>query len=107
MATVFLPELLSQVVSFQRYETDSETVSAALRRVFADYPALADYVVDSRGALKENMTLYVDGREVGDRVQLSDALGSQSGIHIVPRLRRDVFGAASCEALAGWKYRVP
>ena len=89
MATVFLPELLSQVLSFQRYETDSETVSAALRRVFADYPALADYV------------------EVGDRVQLSDALGSQSGIHIVPRLRRDVFGAACCEGLAGWKYRVP
>lgn len=109
MSKIFLPDRWREIFPVQCHEANNgaSTVRAALSGLFAVHPLVARYLLDDAGSLKERVTLFVDGREVRDRHCLSDPLGPNSEIRIAPRLIRSPTGDVSCEALAGWKWRLP
>ena len=65
---------------------DSTTVAEALTDVFASNPRLRGYVVDERGVLRKHMTVFVDGKQVQDRIGLSDPVGADAEIYVMQAL---------------------
>ncbi len=63
-----------------------ETVRAALDHVFDALPQVRRYVLDDQHALRRHMTIFVDGRQVQDRISLSDAVTPESEIYIMQAL---------------------
>lgn len=62
------------------------TVAQVLCAVFAENPSVRAYVVDEQGALRKHMSVFVDGQQIKDRTQLSDAVLPDSEIYIMQAL---------------------
>jgi hypothetical protein len=67
-------------------EVDGVNVAEALAAVFARHPLLRGYVLDDQGALRRHVVLYVQGRPVSDRVQLSDPVAPRDEIFVFQAL---------------------
>ena len=65
---------------------EAATVRAALDQVFADHPALRDYIVDEQGALRRHLAIFIDGEGIRDRRLLSDAVAAGTRIYVVQAL---------------------
>lgn len=63
-----------------------ETLRAVLESYFALHPALRSYVLDEQGVLRKHVVLFVDGRQLGDREGLSDAVGERSEVYVMQAL---------------------
>jgi sulfur-carrier protein len=62
------------------------TVREALDAVFADNARLRAYVLDEQGALRKHMVVFVDGRQIQDRVGLSDPVTDNGEIYVMQAL---------------------
>lgn len=86
MPTVtFTPNLQRHVLAPLR-QVAGATVREVLDVVFAESPVLRGYVVDEHGALRRHMSVFVDGRQLVDRVGLSDSVGPRSEIYVLQAL---------------------
>lgn len=63
-----------------------DTVGQALEACFRELPKMRGYVLDEGGSLRHHMMLMVDGRHLGDRRTLSDAVTANSVIDVVQAL---------------------
>ena len=61
-------------------------VATALQAVFADNPTLRGYVLDDQGRLRQHVAIFVDGRQIGDRVHLTDPVREDSEVFVVQAL---------------------
>jgi sulfur-carrier protein len=59
---------------------------AALEDAFAVNPRLRGYVLDDQGHLRANVVVFIDGRRSTDRIQLADALRSDSKVYVLQAL---------------------
>jgi hypothetical protein len=82
---MFTPNL-KRHVDCPDVEASGATVREVLDRVFADHPRLRGYVVDERGVLRKHMVIFVDGRQLADRQQLSDAVLPASELYVMQAL---------------------
>ena len=62
------------------------TVAQALAVVFADTPAVRDYVLDEQGHVRRHVVIFVDGQRIADREHLSDAVAPRSEICVFQAL---------------------
>jgi molybdopterin converting factor small subunit len=62
------------------------TVGAALAQVFAEQPQARGYVLDEQGHLRKHVVVFVDGRRVRDREQLSDPVEESSEVYVMQAL---------------------
>lgn len=62
------------------------TVREVLDALFSAYPQLRGYVLDDQGALRHHMVIFVDGRQVQDRVHLGDPVAETSEIYVMQAL---------------------
>ena len=86
MASVVFTQNLKRHVDCPDMEVDGTTVREVLDRVFAAHPRLRGYVVDERGALRKHMSIFIDGRQIDDRLQLSDAVLPRSEVYVMQAL---------------------
>jgi sulfur-carrier protein len=86
MPTVSFTRALERFLEAPTAEVDGGTVGEALAAVFASRPALRGYVLDDQGALRRHVAVYVNGRLVGDRVRLSDPVGTRDEIYVFQAL---------------------
>jgi hypothetical protein len=67
-----------------------EVSGATLRDVLDDYfksnEAARGYVLDDQGRLRRHMAAFIDGRQIGDRVALSDPVAASAVIDVVQSL---------------------
>ena len=82
---VFTPNL-QRHIRCQSREVAGATVAEALNATFADQPTLRGYVLDDQQRLRKEMTLFIDGRPIVDRVQLRDAVSPTSEIYVLQAL---------------------
>jgi hypothetical protein len=82
---VFTPNL-KRHVDCPTESVDGVTVRAVLDAVFAANPRLRGYVLDDQGALRKHMSVFVDGQQIADRAQLSDAVRPASEIYVMQAL---------------------
>jgi len=65
---------------------DGATVRAALKQVFAKYPALEGYIVDERFRLRKHVMIFLDAQPIDDRESLSDAVRPETEIYVMQAL---------------------
>ena len=86
MPKISFTSALARFVPVPSVTAEGATVRAALDRVFAEHPKLRGYVLDDQGALRRHVIVYVNGKPVGDRVGLSDAVGAADEIYVFQAL---------------------
>ena len=62
------------------------TVGDALGEAFSVQPQMRDYILDDQGTLRRHVAVFVDGRVVKDRLNLTDAAGENAEIYVVQAL---------------------
>lgn len=82
---VFTPHLQRHLDCPPR-DAAGATVRETLEAVFAGQPQLAGYIVDERFRLRKHVTMFVDGRPIVDREQLSDPVAPTSEIYVMQAL---------------------
>jgi hypothetical protein len=65
---------------------DVATLRDALATAFERHPRVRPYVLDDQGHLRPNVVVFIDGRRSTDRTGLSDALRSDSSVHVLQAL---------------------
>lgn len=80
---VFAPAIQRHVPTAPR-EVQATSVRAALTAVFAEQPALRDYILDEQGALRCHVAIFVDGRKLDPRELDADLAAAE--IYVVQAL---------------------
>ena len=77
MARISFTKNIQRHVSCPDAEVTGTTVRAVLDAYFAVHPAARGYVLDDQGAMRHGMVVFVDNRQVYDRVRLSDPVSGR------------------------------
>ncbi|HET7790843.1 MAG TPA: MoaD/ThiS family protein [Gemmatimonadales bacterium] len=86
MARVLFTQNIQRHVACPPTDAPGGTVREVLDRVFAGNPAAREYVLDDQGAVRRHMVVFVDGRQVKDRVRLSDPVQPQAEVCVMQAL---------------------
>jgi sulfur-carrier protein len=86
MARVTFTENLQRHVACPPTSAGGGTVREVLDAVFAGNPRARGYVLDDHGALRQHMTIFVDGEMVRDRARLSDPVGADGEVYVMQAL---------------------
>jgi molybdopterin synthase sulfur carrier subunit len=62
------------------------TVREALNACFTENPRARAYVLDEHGSLRRHMVVFVDGRQIADRADLSDPVADTGTIDVMQAL---------------------
>jgi molybdopterin converting factor small subunit len=82
---VFTPNLRRHVECPETAVAGS-TVGEALAAVFAENPRLGAYVLDEQGRPRQHVMVYLNGRPIDDRLQLSDGVSEDDEIYVMQAL---------------------
>ena len=67
-------------------DAPGDTVSAVLEAYFAANPSARGYVLDDQSALRKHMVVFVDGRQITDRIGLTDPVPTDGTIEVIQAL---------------------
>jgi hypothetical protein len=77
---------LKQHVDCPSQDVDAATVRESLAAIFAKNARLRGYILDDRGRLRQHVVIFIDGRPISDREQLSDSVTATSEIYVMQAL---------------------
>ncbi len=86
MPLVTFPQVLQRHVACPPVDVPGATVREALEAAFAIHPAVRGYLLDDGGALRQHVTVFVDGVVVRDRTGLRTRVGPASRIDVLQAL---------------------
>jgi molybdopterin synthase sulfur carrier subunit len=86
MATVHFTRALQRHVDCPTSNVPGSTVRDVLDAYFDEHPAVRGYVLDDRGVLRRHVTIFVQGTQVVDRDNLTDALDTDDEVHVMQAL---------------------
>ncbi len=86
MVRVVFTENMQRHVACPPADAPGDTVRAVLDRVFDDNPRARGYVLDDHGHLRKHMVIFVDGRQIRDREELSDPVSVDGEIYVMQAL---------------------
>lgn len=86
MATVFFTPNLRRHVDCPTSEHDAATVAELFGEYFSRWPDVRGFVLDDQGQVRHHVKVMVDGRNIRDRVHLTDALEPESRVHVFQAL---------------------
>lgn len=62
------------------------TLPEVFKEIESIYPGLQSYVLDEQGSLRRHVNIFIDGRMISDRNNLSDVINAGSEIYIMQAL---------------------
>ncbi|HTC86499.1 MAG TPA: MoaD/ThiS family protein [Candidatus Acidoferrum sp.] len=82
MAQVILPRSLAILIPDlpRRADVAGATVADLIAALDAEWPGVADRVLEAGPAIRQNINVFVDG----DLAKLETALGPDSVVHVIP-----------------------
>ena len=86
MPRVVFTSNLKRHIDCPEADVTGKTVRQVLESVFAEHQQLRGYVVDDQDRLRTHMVIFVDGKAIKDREQLSDPVGPQSEVYVMQAL---------------------
>jgi len=86
MARVSFTQNLQRHVQCPPTEAPGKTVREVLDRVFAQNQPARGFILDDQGAVRKHVVLFVDGRQVQDRLNLADPVGPDGEIYVMQAL---------------------
>ncbi len=67
-------------------DAQGDTVRAVMETYFAAKPSARGYVLDDQGALRKHMVIFVDGRQITDRIGLTDSVPQDGLVEVIQAL---------------------
>ncbi len=86
MAKVQFTPSLRRHLAVPAVEVPGDTLRSVLDAVFETNAQLRGYVLDDQGALRKHVSVFIDGRRVADRAELSDPVGDASEVYVLQAL---------------------
>jgi len=86
MPLVTFTDVIQRHVSCPPTRVQATTIREALDEVFAVNPRARPYVLDDRGALRHHMAVFIGGRQVRDRMALSDPVDPDAEVYVMQAL---------------------
>jgi sulfur-carrier protein len=86
MVTVSFTPNIQRHVSCPPTQVEGETVRQILEAVFKQNPQARGYVLDDQGAVRAHMVVFVNGKQVVDRVNLGDRVGPAAEVYVAQAL---------------------
>ena len=86
MTRVTFTANIQRHVSCPPSEATGGTVREVLDAVFEGNPRARGYVLDEQGALRRHMVVFLDGAQIRDRVNLSDAVPPDGEVYVMQAL---------------------
>jgi hypothetical protein len=83
---VFTGNLQRHVASPPADDVPGSTVREVLEAAFAANQRARGYVLDEHGALRHHMVIFVDGRQIEDRVGLKDPVRADGEVYVLQAL---------------------
>jgi hypothetical protein len=83
---VSFPQVLQRHVACPPIDVEGSTVRQALEAAFAVYPSVRGYLFDDEGALRQHVTVFVDGDVVRDRGKLSQRVQPDARVDVLQAL---------------------
>ena len=59
------------------------TLRSSLNHWFLKYPAMSEYLLDEKGALRGHLSVFVDGQMVAQEEALETLLGNESEVFVM------------------------
>ncbi|MEM1322488.1 MAG: MoaD/ThiS family protein [Bacteroidota bacterium] len=70
----------------QTLELEVNMVSEVIQGIEDRYPGIRSYILDDQGQVRKHVNIFVDGKMINDREQLSDSLAANSEVYIMQAL---------------------
>ncbi len=86
MTKVAFTANLQRHVNCPDIEVAGDTVKEVLAAVFSEHPEVQGYVVDDQWRLRKHMVVFVDGKVVKDRDELTDPVPPQGEVYVMQAL---------------------
>jgi len=87
MPTVsFTRALARHVGDVDPVSVQASTLGAALDQAFDAHPRLRSYVLDDQGRVRKHVQVFIDGRPLDQRDDLSVALTQGADVHVLQAL---------------------
>lgn len=86
MVRVSFPQVLQRHVVCAPVDVEAGTVREALEAAFAVYPTVRGYLFDDTGALRQHVTVFVDGDVVENRRTLAQTVRASAHIDVLQAL---------------------
>jgi hypothetical protein len=86
MVQVTFTENIQRHVACPPREVSGGSIREVLDAVFTDNARARGYVLDDRGGLRTHMMIFVNGRAIGDRRRLSDAVPDGADVCVIQAL---------------------
>ena len=86
MPVVSFTRSLARHVDCPTATVEGGTVRAALESYFSGHPGVRHYVLDDQGSVRKHVTVFLCGRQIGDRLRQSDPVGADDEIHVMQAL---------------------
>jgi hypothetical protein len=86
MAKIVFTANIQRHVACPDADVPGRNVREALDNVFADNPQARGYVLDDQSALRKHITVFVDGKMIGDRARLTDPVSETSRVYVFQAL---------------------
>ena len=67
-------------------DAQGDTVRDVLETYFQLNPAARSYVLDDQAALRRHMVIFVDGRQISDRIGLTDSVPQDGTVEVIQAL---------------------
>lgn len=86
MATVHFTSQLERFLPAPTVEAPGATLGEVLAVVFEKNPQLRGYILDDQGSIRRHVAVFVGGRPVNNRADLTIPVGENEEIHVLQAL---------------------
>jgi len=86
MPTVRFTQNIQRHLSCPVLDVPGATVREVLDSYFSLHSQARGYVLDDQSRLRHHMAIFIDGRQIADRVRLSDAVPHASVVDVIQSL---------------------
>ncbi|MCZ6652054.1 MAG: MoaD/ThiS family protein [Planctomycetota bacterium] len=86
MASVAFTENIQRHVRCPAFEVGGGTVREVLESVFVDNERVRGYILDDQGGLRRHMIIFIDGRAIRDRENLTDPVPDTAEVFVMQAL---------------------
>jgi molybdopterin converting factor small subunit len=86
MANIQFTPSLRRHLGVSTIEVPGGTVRSVLDALFETDARLRGYILDDQGALRKHVAVFVDGRRIANRTDLSDRVRDASEVYVLQAL---------------------
>ncbi len=86
MASVVFTENIQRHVHCPACDVVGQTVREVLESVFVDNERVRGYILDDQGGLRRHVIVFVDGRAIRDRENLTDPVSENAEVFVMQAL---------------------